>query len=313
MNAPLRSSRPISRRRRAAVSGAFVGLCILVAGASVAILAVLLTAMVRAGMEHLDWAFLTELSSHRPGEAGFYSAIAGSVWVCAVTALVALPVGVGAAVYLHEFAPRSRVTSFITLNISNLAGVPSVVYGLVGLATFVAFWNLLGDATFALGVPRTFFYLEIPFGRSVLAGGLTLALVVLPIVIIASIEALRAVPDSLREGALALGATRWQMVRRQTLPAALPGIMTGSILAMSRAIGETAPILVVGGALLALPPVNLASNYMAMPIQIFHWTGHTNPEFQKVAASGIIVLLGVLLFFNAIAIVIRAKFQKPLS
>lgn len=305
--------RSIGRRRRAVVDRVFHWLCRSVAALALLILGVLLFAVMREGLSHLSLRFLTNLSSYLPDQAGFYPAIMGSLWICAVTAIVGLPLGVGAAIYLHEFAPRNRLTSFIQLNISNLAGVPSIVYGLVGLAIFVSFGGLFGRDSYALGVPNTPFYLEIPFGRSVLAGGLTLMLVVLPIVIVASQEALRAVPDSLREGALALGATRWQMVRRTTLPAATPGIMTGAILAMSRAIGETAPILVVGGALLADPPTNLASSYMAMPIQIYHWTGHPNAEFQHVAAAGIIVLLAVLLLMNGAAILIRARFRRKLS
>ncbi len=303
----------LTRRRRALVDGAFLWLCRAVSTLSLVILVVLLFSMVREGIGHLDWAFLTGLSSHRPEEAGFYPAIMGSLWLCIVTAVSGLPLGVGAAIYLHEFAPRSRLTTFIQVNISNLAGVPSVVYGLIGLAAFVSFGGIFGGDVYGIGLPGTPLYLEIPFGRSVLAGGLTLMLVVLPIVIVASQEALRAVPDSLREGALALGATRWQMVKRMTLPSAMPGILTGAILAMSRAIGETAPILVVGGALLAPPPQSLASNFMAMPIQIFHWTGHTNLEFQQVAAAGIIVLLAVLLLLNGTAIFLRARFRKRLS
>lgn len=303
----------VTRRRRAIVDRAFGVVCAGVAFLSVAMLALLMWSIGRAGIEYIDWSFLTtQTKSIDPVDAGFLAPIMGSIWVCAVTAGVGLPLGIGAAVYLHEFAPRSWLTRFIQINISNLAGVPSVVYGLIGLAAFVSFFNLFGNDRF--GIPGSESpFLTIPFGRTVLSGGLTLMLVVLPIVIIATQEALRAVPDSLREGALAMGATRWQMVRRMVLPCALPGIMTGSILAMSRAIGETAPILVVGGALIAGIPNSLASSFTAMPIQIYHWTGHTNPEFQKVAASGIIILLGVLLIFNAAAIIIRAKFQKPLS
>lgn len=308
------AGREIGRARRRLVDRGFAALCAGVAMLAVVILGVLLVSIFRAGLEYLDWEFLRGLSSFRPEEAGFWPAIIGSLWVCTVCAVVGLPLGVGAAVWLHEFAPRNRFTSFVQLNIANLAGVPSIVYGLIGLATFVAVLRALGAAagTYSIAgiveitIPQT-------SGRTVLAAGLTLMLVVLPIVMIATQEALRAVPDSLREGALALGATRWQMVRRMILPAALPGIMTGSILAMSRAIGETAPILVVGGAIFAPTASGLLSDFTAMPIQIFYWTGSTNQDFQKVAAAGIVVLLVVLLLFNAAAIFIRAKFQKPLS
>lgn len=307
----------ISRLRRNIVNRAFTLLCASVALLAAALLVILICAIAVSATQHLDWRFLSSNAHYLPERAGFINAIVGSLWLCIICAAVALPVGVGAALYLHEFAPRSRITRFIQLNIANLAGVPSVVYGLIGLAAFVAFFNIFQSTSPVFvtpASPNSIFYLGIPFGRSVLAGGLTLALVVLPIVIIATQEALRAVPDSLREGSLALGATRWQTVRRMILPSALPGVMTGAILAMSRAVGETAPILVVGASLYYTAlPANLMDSYSAMPVQIFAWAGDTNIEFQKVAASGIIVLLVVLLTFNAAAIFIRARFQKPLS
>jgi phosphate transport system permease protein len=220
-------------------------------------------------------------------------------------------------VYLEEFAPRNRLTRFIQLNISNLAGVPSIVYGIIGLTAFTYMFGLFGtptDPAFEFGSPDSFWYIRLPFGGCVLTGGLTLMIVVLPIVIIASQEALRAVPDSLREGALAAGATRWQMVWCMTLPAALPGIMTGIILSMSRAIGEAAPLLVVGGFLfVTFTPRNLMDDFAAMPLQIYNWASRPQAEFYRVAASGIIVLLAVLLTFNALAVVIRQRFQKPLQ
>lgn len=304
---------PIGIGRRKAVNLIFVSTCTVVAALAVAILAILLVAIARSGMEHLDWSFLTSRSHFRPEQAGIRDGILGSLWVCVICGVTGLPLGIAAAVYLHEFAPRTRMTRFIQLNIANLAGVPSVVYGLIGLSAFAYFGGLLGDQRFRIGIPGTILLFDVPFGRTVLTGGLTLMLVVLPVVIIATQEALRAVPDSLRHGSLALGATRWQMVRRMTLPCAMPGIMTGAILAMSRAIGETAPILVAGAVLETSAPTSLASKYTAMPVQIYHWTGHTNAEFHEVAAAGIIVLLAVLLSLNAVAILIRARFSKPLS
>ncbi len=307
----------ISRVRRTLIDRLFAATCAAIALFAVIILLVLISAIALSAFKHLDWEFLTSNADYFPDSAGFLNAVVGSLWLCIICAAVALPLGIGAALYLHEFAPRSRITRFIQLNIANLAGVPSVVYGLIGLAAFVAFFNLFNSSKPVFvtpASPNSIFYLGIPFGRSVLAGGLTLALVVLPVVIIATQEALRAVPDSLREGSLALGASRWQTVRRMILPAAVPGVMTGAILAISRAIGETAPILVVGASLYYTAlPANLMDKYSAMPVQIFAWAGDTNIEFQKVAASGIIVLLAVLLTFNAAAIIIRARFQKPLS
>ncbi|TVQ77844.1 MAG: phosphate ABC transporter, permease protein PstA [Phycisphaeraceae bacterium] len=313
----LKPTKPISRLRRECINRAFAITCASVAILAAGVLLVLIVSIAIDGARYLSWTFLTENAHYLPDQSGFFNAVVGSLWICIVCALTALPIGIGAAIYLNEFAPRSRFTRFIQLNISNLAGVPSVVYGLIGLAVFVSFFNIFNSSSPVYATPtspNSIFYLGLPFGRSVLAGGLTLALVVLPVVIIATQEALRAVPNSLREGSLALGSTRWQTVRRMILPAALPGIMTGSILSLSRAIGETAPILVVGASLYYTAiPANLLDSYSAMPVQIYAWAGDTNPEFHKLAASGIVVLLAVLLTFNAAAIFIRAKFQRPLS
>lgn len=402
----------------------FVGLCLAATAVSVLILGWLLATIVAQGWKHLDWDFVKGFPSRRPENAGFLPAIVGSVLLCSVAAVVALPLGVAAAVFLEEIRPRAswakRVHAFIQLNISNLAGVPSIVYGVIGLTVFVRCFGLFGspnlstydrfevvtlktgervsgrassaaEGVIALehplrgrveveesavrssreeyvrwhafelsdgrvvrgewrgaaepGLVRVLseeheevvfpassvarystvrvpmvgrvdspWHLRLPLGSSILAGGLTLALVILPIVIISSREALRAVPDSLREAALASGATRLQVVSRMVLPCAVPGIMTGSILSMSRAIGEAAPLLVVGGVLFILfTPRNLMDDFAAMPLQIYHWTSRPQEEFARVAASGIIVLLAVLLAFNATAILIRQKFHKPLS
>ena len=306
-------ARTIGLRRRHVFDRAFVIVCTTVALMAVVLVGVLIVSIAREGMHYLDLSFLTSRSHFRADSAGIRDGILGSLWICAICGGVGLPVGIGAAVYLHEFAPRGRFASFIQVNIANLAGVPSVVYGLVGLSAFAYFGGLMGDDRYRIGFAGTPFLIEIPFGRTVLTGGLTLMLVVLPVVIISTQEALRAVPDSLRQGALALGATPWQVVRRMTLPSAMPGIMTGAILAMSRAIGETAPILVAGAVLEAAAPTSLASKFTAMPVQIYHWAGHTNPEFHRVAAAGILVLLAVLLILNAIAMLIRARFSRPVS
>jgi phosphate transport system permease protein len=239
----------------------------------------------------------------------------GSIWVCTICALTALPVGVGTAIYLEEFAKRGRLTEFIRINISNLSGVPSIVYGIIGLTAFSRFFGWrAGSDPIEFGNPDSLLYLRLPFGSSVLAGGLTLALVVLPIVIVASQEAIRAVPNSLRQGALALGSTRWQMVSRLTLPASLPMVMTGAILAMSRAIGEAAPILVLGAPLMVLEtPANLMSEFTVLPMQIFNWAGRAKASFQEIAAAAIIVQLAVLMSFNAFAILVRQRLQTPLQ
>lgn len=302
----------IGRSRRRFVDAAFAWLCRGVGALAVLVLVVLVGSIVARGVEHLDWHFITSPPHYTPTLAGFAPAIWGSIWLCTIVLFVGVPVGMGAAIYLQEFAPKGRVTSFIQLNITNLAGVPSVVYGLIGLATFVGFWNLFDteDPQYELlgGL------VGIPFGRTVLSGGLTLTLLVLPIIIIASQEALRAVPDSQREGARALGATPWQTVRRSVCPVALPGMLTGSILALSRAIGETAPILVVGAVgYAAAAPEGLMDTYTAMPVAIFGWAGNPNTDFQSVAASGILVLLIVLLAFNTLAIVLRAMAQRRLG
>ena len=307
------SIRKNSSRRR--LDSAFKWVCAGVTVLSLVVLAVLIVAVLSQGLKHLDCSFLTEGPSRRPGKAGFKIAMVGSLWLMVLTALMALPLGVGTAVYLEEFAGKNKLAKFVQLNIANLAGVPSIVYGMVALTAFGRFWNLMSvREPVEMGDLESFWYLRLPFGNSVLTGAFALTLVVLPVIIISTQEALRAVPQSLRQNTRALGATKWQTVSKVVLPAALPGIMTGAILSMSRAIGEAAPLLAVGASLFMLfTPDNLMSTYTAMPLQIFNWAGRPQEEFHKVAASGIIVLLGVLLTFNALAVIIRAKFQKPLQ
>jgi len=364
--------------------------------------------------------FISSPTSATPEIAGLGPAMMGSIGICFICALFALPLGVGTAVFLEEYQPKSallrRLHGTIQLNIANLAGVPSIVYGILGLTVFVQFFGVLGsgrddpaiefgasytyqvvdeagnallfpidsrsdrpvletgdevqtadgstiavrrlsevemsvlreqedaavmeiplggdferafdevrsqlytgvypegDLTGSVLTDKSWYYFRIPFGRSVLAGGLTLMLVILPIVIVSSQEAIRSVPPSLREGAFGLGSTKWQTIQKIVLPSSVPGIMTGSILAISRAIGEAAPILVLAGIVyIAFMPANLMDNFTAMPLQIYNWAGMPNKEFHHVAASGIIILLAVLLTFNAAAVFVRQKFQKPLS
>lgn len=369
--------------------------CFAVAALSVLLLVFFLAAILYKGIGTLSYGFLSSPPGPDPARAGFYPAIWGTVWLMVLVTFFTLPMGIATAIFLEEFRPRRqllrRVLAFVQANITNLAGVPSVVYGIVGLTAFVSMFQLFGSPNspaFEMGIQyydqfyneagqvllvpvagpdapytepeqgmavltpegeavkvhvigadapwpedaslaartlrenamagridqKEWYYFRVPFGRGVLAGALTLMLVILPIVIISAQEALRAVPDSLREAALGLGATRWQVVRRVTLPAALPGIMTGAILAVSRAIGEAAPLLMIAGIVfISSPPGHIMDDFTAMPLQIFNWAQRPQAPFHDIAASGIIVLLAVLLTFNAAAVLIRQKFQKPLS
>ncbi len=234
-------------------------------------------------------------SSSNPAKAGFQVGIAGSLWLLGLVAVIGIPVGVGAGVYLEEYAPPGRIRSMIQTNIANLAGVPSIVYGILGLALFV----------------RAFGIKALALDPTLLAGVLTLSLLILPIIVLTTQEALRAVPQSLRQAAVALGATRWQVVRDHVLPSALPGIMTGTILGLSRAIGETAPLLLVGaaGSILRLPRGPL-DRYTALPVEIYKYARLPNTKFQTVAAGGILILVALLLSMNAVAIVIRNRYRR---
>lgn len=257
---------------------------------AIGVLVLLLKDVVVQGLPWLSWDFLNNFPSRFPAKAGLKSALFGSLWLIAITALVAYFVGVATAIYLEEYARDNWLSRLIEVNISNLAGVPSIVYGLLGLTIFV----------------RT-----LAMGRSVLAGALTMSLLVLPIIIVASREAIRTVPQSLRHGAFALGATRWQMVRRVVLPSAFPGILTGTILALSRALGETAPLITIGAlTFVAFIPQHPLDSFTALPIQIYNWTSRPQEDFRGIAAAGIVVLLGVLLSMNAVAIFLRNRYQK---
>jgi len=257
---------------------------------ALAALAALVFDIVSDGAGRLSFQFLTNIASRKPEEAGVYHALMGSIWVIALTGALALPIGVAAAIFLEEYGSRSRMARFIELNISNLAAVPSIIYGLLGLGLFV---RLMG------------------MGQSVLAGAATLALLALPVVILSTREALRTVPNSIREGSYALGATKWQTIWNQVLPMALPGVLTGLILALSRAVGETAPLITIG-ALTYIPfaPDGIWSKFTVLPIQIFNWVSRPQPEFQANAAAGILVLMVLLLSMNAIAIVVRDRHQR---
>lgn len=250
--------------------------------------------------------FLTSPQNSTPEIAGIRTAILGSAWLVLITVLFAVPVGVGAAIYLVEYAKPSRLNDFIQTNINNLAGVPSIIYGMLGLAIFVRLLEpLTSGAAFAGGVPPS------DNGRTVISAGLTLGLLTLPVVIISAQEALKAVPDSLRHAGLALGATRWQTVRSQILPVALPGILTGTILAVARAIGETAPLILVGAAsFITTDPTGPFSKFTALPIQIFQWTSFPQEEFHAIAAASSIALLILLLTLNAVAVLLRNRYSR---
>ncbi len=404
----------ITSRVRLAKDICFQRMCILTASVSVLILVFLLGSILASGIPSLSWTLLTGFPEPEPENAGMWPALLGTLWVCSMCALITLPLGIGTAILIEEFTPRNRLAqklaSLIQLNISNLAGVPSVVYGILGLTAFVSmfslfddtgdsgapsleigavyydqFSNLASDPFLASGdesareryflvpvdlrddpttVPTTgmvayenqeaglvpveiiaidpfaedpstspdqlsrtidetstpgrisekqWYYLRLPFGRGVIAGALTLMLVILPVIIISTQEALRAVPTTLRAGALGLGATPWQVVWNVTLPSAVPGIMTGSILAMSRAIGETAPILIIAGIVyIRSAPQHLMDDYTVMPLQIYNWTSRPQEEFHHIAAGGIVILLAILLTFNAVAVLIRHRMQNKL-
>lgn len=260
----------------------------------IAVLGLLLYQILRDGLDRLDWDFIISLPSRKAERSGILTALVGSLWTIGLTALFALPIGVGTAIYLEEYAnQKSWFTKLLSLNIANLAGVPAIVYGLLGLAVFVRFFA---------------------FGRSILAGSLTLALLILPVIIVASQEALKSVPKILKEGSYACGVSRWQTMTGVILPYALPGILTGAILAISRAMGEAAPLIMVGAAgYISFLPDSPFSSFTVLPIQIFNWTSRPQEEFQAIAASGIIVLMILLLAINAIAILLRNKYQNRMD
>ncbi|MDD9950638.1 MAG: phosphate ABC transporter permease PstA [Zetaproteobacteria bacterium] len=255
-----------------------------------ALLLVLLVHLCRQGWEYLDSSFLTQFASRRPAQAGIKAGLWGTLWLLALTATMAFPLGVATALYLEEYAPQGRLTRLLEVNIANLAGVPSIIYGLLGLAIFV---RLLG--------------LE----RSLWSGSMTLTLLILPVIIVSAQGAIRSVPRSLREASYALGAQPWHVNLLVVFPAALPGILTGVILALSRAIGETAPLVIVGAVgYMRFVPTSPSDDFTALPLQIYDWASRPQVEFHQVAASGILVLLSILLMFNLTAVWIRHRLQR---
>jgi phosphate transport system permease protein len=283
-----------STSARRAVDGVFA---VLVFGATIIgliVLAALVVDIAIDGLPRLSWQFISSYPSQiLPQTAGIYPALIGSLWLLVLTGLISVPLGMGAAIYLEEYATDTWLNRVVEVNISNLAGVPSIIYGLLGLGMFV---NLLAPLT---------------GGKSIISGAATLSLLILPVIIIATREALKAIPDSVREGGFALGATRWEVIRSHLLPMALPGALTGTILALSRAIGETAPLIVIGAATyINFTPASPRDNFTALPIQIFDWIERAQPEFAQLAAAGIVVLMVVLLLSNSAALVLRNRYQR---
>jgi phosphate transport system permease protein len=271
----------------------FYGACLAAVGITMLAIVLLLFDILSRGVSHLDLDFLLGRPSSRPARAGVLPALVGSLELGVMVAVLAFPVGVGAAVYLEEYAKASRLNQLLRTNIANLAGVPSIVYGIFGLALFVR---------------------GIGLGYTLLAAALTMALLILPVIIIATMEAIRSVPSSQREAAYALGATRWQVVRGAVLPAAAPGIMTGIILSMARAIGETAPLILIGAVtFVTYIPSPIEGGYTVLPIQIFSWASRFQPAFQEISATAIIVLLVLLALLNVLAIVVRVRLSRHLQ
>jgi phosphate transport system permease protein len=279
--------------RRRLIGTLFYGACLAAIALALLALVLLLFDVLRRGIPWLDLQFLTGVPSRRPAEAGLFPALIGSLYIGLIVAVVTFPVGVAAAIYLEEYQRVSWLNRLLRRNISNLAGVPSIVYGIFGLGLFVR----------TLGL-----------GYTLIAGALTLVLVILPVVIIASMEALRAVPDSQREAAYAMGATRWQMVQRSVLPAAGPGILTGIILAMSRAVGETAPLIIVGAVtFVTYTPQVFQGGFTVLPIQVYQWAQRPQEEFQGITAAAIITILALMFVLNAAALVIRIRLSRHLQ
>ena len=281
----------LNRRHRKARF--FARFCEVVSWLGNILLLVLLYQIFSDGLKWLDIDFLSSFPSRFPERAGIFSALAGTLWLISLVAFISIPIGVATAIFIEEFGGKGKLVQFIDINISNLAGVPSIVYGIIGLAIFVR---------------------GLALERSLISGALTMSLLILPVIIIASKEAIRTVPISIRHAAIALGATQWQTVWSHVLPASFPGILTGVILALSRAIGETAPLIMIGAlTYVAFVPEGPMDSFTALPIQIFNWVSRPQQQFHELAAAAIIVLLVVLLVMNSLAIFIRHKMEKKIQ
>ena len=313
-------------RRRHFYSRVFEIVCLCSAWFGLLVLTVLLVSIVVKSAGWVDWQFISSYHSRKPENAGILAGLWGSIWVIFFTGLFAIPLGVGAAIYLEEYARPSLLTKAIQTSLSNLAGVPSIVFGFLGVSLFVRMFELVKS-----GSTLTLFGsidIPLPFGRTVISGALTMSLLILPVVIVASQEALRSVPGSIRHASLALGATRWQTIRHQVLPSSIPGIVTGIILSTSRALGETAPLLMIGAVTYMSftpgqieTPADIVTNpsavaevpfdqFTTITIQIFSWVNIPGTGFERAAAAGIVVLLALLLALNGMALFIRRRFQR---
>lgn len=283
----LRATGGVARRQFVSRASRWVFLGLSLIG--VAVLVFLAYHTIQEGASRLSWGFLTRYPSRFAERAGLRSSMLGTLWVMGCTVVMAFPIAIGTAIWVEEFAPRNRLLTIIKLNLANLAGVPSIIYGILGLTIFVRFYGM---------------------GPSILAGALTLTLMIIPMTVIASQEAIRQVPSSLRDGSLALGATHWQTVWHHVLPQAMPGIMTGIILALSRAAGETAALIMIGAfTFIAFDNTNVDQDFTTVPIQIYNWTIRAQPEFRQNAAAAIIVLMIAVLSLNLVAAVIRERFR----
>ena len=289
----LEAAQQASLNRRHRKARFFARFCEVVTWLGTILLLVLLYQIFSDGLKWLDFDFLSSFPSRFPERAGILSALAGTLWLISLVAIISIPIGVATAIYIEEFGGKGKLAQFIDINIANLAGVPSIVYGIIGLTIFVR---------------------GLALERSLISGALTMSLLILPVIIIASKEAIRTVPVGIRHAAIALGATQWQTVWSHVLPASFPGILTGVILALSRAIGETAPLIMIGAlTYVAFVPEGPMDSFTALPIQIFNWVSRPQQEFHELAAAAIIVLLVVLLVMNSLAIFIRHKMEKKLQ
>lgn len=278
---------------RKKINNIFHGILIACILFCIAILVVLFMDVLKKGLPYLNLKFLTSYSSRFAHKSGIKAGLFGSLWIIILTITIAFPLGLSAAIFIEEYAPKNRFTDLIKVNISNLAGVPSIVYGILGLSLFVRFLKL---------------------GRTIISGSLTMALLILPIIIVSSQEAIKTVPNNLKEASYALGATKWETIKGVILPYAMPGILTGTILAVSRAIGEAAPLVVVGGAAaIWFTPKGVLDEFTTLPLQIFTWASKPQAEFQFVSAAGIVVLLSILVIINLTAILLRNKYQDRIK
>lgn len=282
-----------SARKNRLKDNVFKGVGISATLFGIVVLSIFICFILYQGMERLGWDFLVSLPSRFAEQSGIYTAWLGTAWVLVLTTLISFPLGVGAGIYLEEYGKKSKLSTFLEINIANLAGVPSIIYGLLGLGIFVRFMNM---------------------GSSILAGSLTLALLILPIIIVSTREAIRAVPKSIKEASYAMGASKWQTIWNQVLPASFGGILTGVILAISRAVGETAPLIVVGAlAYVPFAPRGPMDEFTVLPIQIFNWVTRPQHEFIINAAAAIIVLLGITFAMNGVAVYLRNRWQRKMD